>query len=141
MTQQHVTPAARICAFDGCFVTKLHAYGMCSKHYTTAPRFKELNRNNQRKYRAEGRDWYKDSIKKMKSQAQYRIEQSAAQKVRRAIRAGKLVREPCEVAVCVEWPHAHHDDYNFPLKVRWLCRSHHKEWHRDHEPIYPATCS
>ena len=45
-----------------------------------------------------------------------------------AIRAGRLVRQPCEVcgALKVE---AHHDDYNKPLDVRWLCRKHHLEHH------------
>lgn len=25
--------------------------------------------------------------------------------------------------------HAHHDDYDKPLKIRWLCTIHHKQWH------------
>lgn len=46
----------------------------------------------------------------------------------KAIRHGVLVRLPCEV--CAETPtHAHHDDYNKPLEVRWLCVSHHEALH------------
>lgn len=30
---------------------------------------------------------------------------------------------------------AHHDDYNQPLKVRWLCQSCHHAWHQIHTPI------
>jgi hypothetical protein len=47
---------------------------------------------------------------------------------RRAISAGKLQREPCEVCGAAE-VEAHHDDYSQPLKVRWLCRPHHRAHH------------
>jgi hypothetical protein len=64
-------------------------------------------------------------------------EKSAARKsVAQALRSGTLVREPCEVCglshghtrldgtrVHVE---AHHDDYDQPLEVRWLCGDHHR---------------
>lgn len=42
-----------------------------------------------------------------------------------------LVRKPCEV--CGEQAEAHHDDYNKPLEVRWLCFKHHREWHKTHD--------
>lgn len=45
-----------------------------------------------------------------------------------AIKAGKLVRQPCEECGA-EKAEAHHDDYAKPLEVRWLCRSHHRQWH------------
>ncbi len=48
-----------------------------------------------------------------------------------AIRDGKLIRKPCEVCDAVKTV-AHHDDYDRPLDVRWLCERHHKEWHRLH---------
>ncbi len=28
---------------------------------------------------------------------------------------------------------AHHDDYNFPLHIRWLCRKHHRMWHVENQ--------
>ena len=28
-----------------------------------------------------------------------------------------------------EKTHAHHDDYDKPLNVRWLCAEHHRQWH------------
>jgi hypothetical protein len=48
--------------------------------------------------------------------------------VGRAIKAGTLEREPCEV--CGRTPaQAHHDDYDKPLDVRWLCSAHHSAHH------------
>ena len=53
-----------------------------------------------------------------------------------AIRSGRLTRQPCEV--CGEAKaQAHHDDYSKPLDVRWLCTTHHAEWHRHNEPKCP----
>lgn len=53
-----------------------------------------------------------------------------------AIRDGRVSRQPCEV--CGEQKaHAHHDDYSKPLDVRWLCTTHHSEWHKHNEPICP----
>lgn len=42
-----------------------------------------------------------------------------------------IIRQPCEI--CGEKAEAHHDDYNKPLEVRWLCFKHHREWHKIHE--------
>lgn len=44
-------------------------------------------------------------------------------------RRGKIVPEPCERCGS-ESVEAHHDDYDKPLDVRWLCRGHHMELHR-----------
>lgn len=59
-----------------------------------------------------------------------------------ALGNGKLIPEPCEK--CGTSPdktngrcvvHAHHDDYNKPLDVRWLCQPCHFEWHKHNKPI------
>ena len=46
------------------------------------------------------------------------------------IKQGVLIRQPCEVCGN-EKVDAHHDDYMQPLNVRWLCRKHHNEHHRN----------
>jgi hypothetical protein len=47
------------------------------------------------------------------------------------IRQGVLIRLPCEVCSTDEDVQAHHDDYEKPLEVRWLCRKHHREHHNN----------
>lgn len=49
--------------------------------------------------------------------------------VNNAKRAGEIVEQSCEKCGGTDHIHAHHDDYNKPLEVRWLCAVHHKEWH------------
>ena len=45
-----------------------------------------------------------------------------------ALRRGLVTKQPCEV--CGD-PNTdgHHDDYDRPMVVRWLCRPHHKAHH------------
>jgi hypothetical protein len=56
--------------------------------------------------------------------------QSAHGAVRRAILAGTLVRMPC--IRCGE-PNsvAHHEDYDKPLEIVWLCQPCHKQRHKE----------
>jgi len=49
------------------------------------------------------------------------------------VKRGNLTRKPCEVCAA-EPADAHHDDYTRPLDVRWLCRSHHRQWHVENGP-------
>ena len=62
--------------------------------------------------------------------------------VETAIQQGVIVPAACEV--CGESGtmrdgrrnvQAHHDDYNKPLSVKWLCQKHHHEWHKSHKAI------
>jgi ribosomal protein S27AE len=50
--------------------------------------------------------------------------------VYRAIKNGKLVREPC--CRCGEQKSlAHHEDYDKPLAIMWLCQPCHKQRHKE----------
>jgi hypothetical protein len=53
----------------------------------------------------------------------------ARDKLKKAIKRGKMTRQPCEVCGA-EPAQAHHDDYSKPLDVRWLCPVHHGVEHR-----------
>lgn len=47
-----------------------------------------------------------------------------------AVKSGKLERQPCEVCGDAN-VQAHHDDYDKPLEVRWLCPLHHRHERKD----------
>lgn len=54
--------------------------------------------------------------------------------VRLAIESGEMLRVlQCERCGSERMVEAHHDDYDSPLDVRWLCRVCHKGWHIDNK--------
>jgi hypothetical protein len=62
--------------------------------------------------------------------------------VTQAIQKGILIPKPCEICGFSgilpdgrNAVHGHHDDYNKPLEVRWLCKKHHHEWHAKNKAI------
>jgi ribosomal protein S27AE len=46
------------------------------------------------------------------------------------IAAGRLLKKPCERCGAIE-VESHHDDYDKPFDVRWLCRPCHKKHHKE----------
>ena len=50
--------------------------------------------------------------------------------VARAIKNGELIRQPC-IRCGAEKSLAHHDDYDKPLDVMWLCQPCHKQRHKE----------
>ena len=55
----------------------------------------------------------------------------AQSKVNHAILSGKLTRLPCERCGRADNVHAHHEDYDKPLDVVWLCPVCHKARHAE----------
>lgn len=43
---------------------------------------------------------------------------------------GKILPGPCLICGEQDGVEAHHCDYNKPREIVWLCRPHHKAWHR-----------
>ena len=57
----------------------------------------------------------------------------AQQLIKFAVKCGVLERGPCEIC---DTPNGqgHHDDYDKPMEVRWLCGTHHRQWHTENGP-------
>lgn len=56
--------------------------------------------------------------------------------VQRALMSGVLQKGVCEVCGN-DRVDAHHDHYDAPLNVRWLCRRHHVRLHQGGEDMFP----
>lgn len=57
--------------------------------------------------------------------------------VQRAVTSGALEKQVCEVCGATKVD-AHHDRYDEPLSVRWLCRRHHVKLHYYGEDMFPV---
>ena len=104
----------------------------CNKNDVTANRNKNIE-----KYRAYDRERAKipERIKTgVEINRIWRAEDSRRQvahsAVARAIRSGLLVRMPC-IRCGKEKSEAHHEDYDKPLEVMWLCTPCHKQRHKE----------
>ncbi len=62
---------------------------------------------------------------------QDRIYLKAHNALTRAVRKGTIVIQPCEKCGRTTNVHAHHDDYNKPLDVKWLCPPCHAIRHKE----------
>lgn len=70
-----------------------------------------------------------DSAKTNRWRSRNRHKNNAQQKLRHAVKIGKIVKTACEKCGNQK-SEGHHDDYSKPLSVRWLCRSCHANEHR-----------
>ncbi len=83
-----------------------------TKRYYATERGKEVQRTNARAR------YNKDKRKKL-----------AIVLVGKAIKEGVLTRQLCETCG-VDNTHGHHNNYDKPLEVHWLCPQHHWDFHR-----------
>lgn len=66
-----------------------------------------------------------------------KIKWNAYQKVRRAVKTGQILR-PCNCSKCgrIAKLHAHHEDYDRPFDIKWLCNSCHRKIHSNKGKTY-----
>jgi hypothetical protein len=111
---------------------------------TYRSKYNKLNRQKRcvgaRKYYAKNAEKIRDYHRKWRALSENKKKQHAVSCIKLALKQGKLIRPAhCEIndASCYGQINAHHDDYNKPFEIRWLCRSHHIWYHRH---ISPQKC-
>lgn len=86
-----------------------------------ARRMREYYRKTAETKKAKAAEWRRSNPRK----------RAAHQAVRDALLSGLLTRpDSCEDDECGKRPDAHHDNYDKPLEVLWLCRRHHRLRHQ-----------
>ncbi len=96
-------------------------------------RFKEDPRVKERHKKYQATEAGKESIDKAKKKwaESNPVKRGANVMVGNAVRDGIIKKGACcEICKCNPTRlHGHHDDYAYPLDVRWLCPKCHKQWH------------
>ena len=77
---------------------------------------------------------YKEYQKNYTKSDDSKYNEKFRQRARRAIKKGLIIKTDCESCGNPN-TEAHHDDYNKPLVVRFLCCSCHTTWHQFNKPI------
>jgi hypothetical protein len=102
-----------------------YSFNKYKKHFCCHPCYAKWLKDDLRKFPEHspsfGSGWTKEE-KHRRHRARYTLNH--------AIRDGEIKRGKCEVSGCENIGEAHHHDYDKPLSVRWLCRSHHKMEHK-----------
>lgn len=98
---------------------------ICSQFRGLKRTIKTKHLETERQYRKRNAEMIRKKQARWASKNQIKVR--AHQAVRRAINRGELKVLDCEV--CGAIAHAHHEDYEKPLEVIWLCARHHKERH------------
>jgi len=104
----------------------------CNKSDVTDNRSKRIDY-----YRAYDRN--RGSRQTLEHQREYKErfpkKSKARNAVGNAVRDGKLSKpDACQECGAVGRIHGHHDNYDHPLDVRWLCVACHSQWHKENGP-------
>lgn len=95
-------------------------------------------KNNPDKHKAIRRKYRKKVEAELKNNPIALLKYKARKTLRNAVASGKIKRLPCETCFEVK-VEGHHEDYNRPLEVRWLCILHHNQAHGNCLSLSPAS--
>lgn len=90
-------------------------------------------------HRVEAREIYQKGVGRPKCDAAKRRWSERNPRKRKAQKAfhnaqrhdPSLAPQPCERCGANDLVHGHHENYDFPYRVNWLCPKHHKERHAE----------
>jgi hypothetical protein len=118
---------ARIRRSDPVKREKLRAY---QRVWSKSPNARRARRRKFRRYVSDDKNRLKVNKYVRAYRKRFNGKARAHDRTKIAIEKGILIKEPCEI--CGESRvDAHHEDYSRPLEVRWLCKIHHGERHRE----------
>lgn len=103
-----------------------------NKEYQRRYRAKDGYQEKKKKYYIEHKDEYFRRAKENRDR--HKEEYRCHSIVNNGLRRGELKKMACEVCGDAD-TQAHHNDYNKPLDVTWLCKKCHSAWHEHNEPI------
>jgi hypothetical protein len=75
-------------------------------------------------------DYLRSWRKKNPKSKEQRFKSNARSYLHVYVKRGKIKKLPCEKCGSLH-SEAHHPDYSEPLKVKWLCRAHHLDLHKE----------
>lgn len=122
-----------------CNKVRLRAYYIANKERITA-QSRARHAKNKISIKKQRDKFYKEnSVELIRRAANHRInfpkKVCARRKIQYALTKGLVTRPSfCELCKKTAKVDAHHDDYNKPLEVRFLCRSCHFQWHAKNGP-------
>lgn len=116
-------------------IAKVTEYNQSATGREKAKIWRDENRERFKGYEA-NRDKSSRGVSRRDYNARHPQKYAARNITSNAIRAGKLIKQPCLICRSETSIQAHHDDYSKPLVVTWLCNDHHKAWHRVFKPNF-----
>ena len=104
------------------------------KNYKKIEKYKTNFNNNHPNYI---KNWFKNNAEKASI-----IFRRYREKNQKRIKAQKIankafpIRQKCSVTGCNKLGERHHLDYDKPLEIIWLCRNHHRKFHKKYSINY-----